>query len=60
MAYNNNMACVAFGQHGCWTGERRAEFSSHLCLCGPGWVSKWPHASVSPLAGQERTHPADS
>lgn len=53
MAYNNNRACVARGQH-------RAEISSHLHLCGPGWASERPRASVSPLAAQECAHPADT
>lgn len=55
----NNKACVALGQHSCWMGDRKVGFPSHLHLCGPQWVSKWSHASVSPLVGQERSHPCD-
>jgi len=57
MAYNNNITVCPQGST---AAGRRAEGASHFHLCGPGWVRKWPHASVSPLAAQECSHPADS
>lgn len=60
LAHYNSMASVAWEQHSLRMGDRRAGFSSHLHLCGPGWVREWPRASVSPLTSQQCTHPADS